>query len=208
MDRTEKILQALGFSSTQTESTPSVSETQEISVSVDNAHDAARNDLNFLSALAMPEAFKFDFPKIFLAVWSWLLSYVFLERKFPQLALGLPRGFAKTTFIKIFVLFCILFTKKKFILIISSSASLAENTVADIADMLDETNIKKIFGDWRLGMEKDTQNLKKFGFRGRDIIIAGIGAGTSLRGLNIKHTRPDIMIFDDIQTRECAESHS
>jgi hypothetical protein len=72
--------------------------------------------------------------------------------------------------------------------------------------MLDEPNIKKTFGDWKLGIEKDTQSIKKFGFRGRNIILAGLGAGTSLRGLNLKNERPDVMVFEDIQTRECADS--
>ena len=103
-------------------------------------------------------------------------------------------------------MYCILFTSRKFILIIGNTAGLAEHILADIVDMLDETNIKTVFGDWRLGVEKDTLSLKKFGFRGRNIIIAAIGAGTSLRGLNIKNTRPDLMIFDDIQSREDADS--
>jgi hypothetical protein len=107
---------------------------------------------------------------------------------------------------KIFLLYVILFTERKFILIVGNTAKLAENTLSDIADMLDEPNIVKLFGDWRVGIETDTQALKKFGFRGRNIIIAAIGAGTSLRGLNIKNSRPDIMLFDDIQSREESES--
>jgi hypothetical protein len=48
--------------------------------------------------------------------------------------------------------------------------------------------------------------MKKFGFRGRNIVLAGIGAGTSLRGMNINNERPDVMIFEDIQSREEADS--
>ena len=167
---------------------------------------AARESLDFLAALAMPTIFAFGFPPVFQSVWQWLLTYTLKTRDFSQLALGLPRGFGKTTLIKIYVLYCILFTQKKFILIISSTATLAENIVADVVDMLNEPNVQKVFGDWRLGLEKDTQQIKKFGFRGRNIILAGLGAGTSLRGLNTKNQRPDVMIFEDIQTREQADS--
>lgn len=167
---------------------------------------AARESLDFLAALAMPIIFAFGFPPVFQSVWQWLLTYTLKTRDFSQLALGLPRGFGKTTLIKVYVLYCILFTQKKFILIISSTATLAENIVADVVDMLNEPNVQKVFGDWRLGLEKDTQQIKKFGFRGRNIILAGLGAGTSLRGLNIKNQRPDVMIFEDIQTREQADS--
>ncbi len=179
---------------------------EEIGASVSEVTEAAKTNLDFLAAMIMPLIFEFCFPPVFKSVWTWLLGYVHKVRSFPQLALGLPRGFGKTTLVKIFIVYCILFTRKKFILIISAKASLAENILSDIIDMLEEPNIKKVFGDWGLGMEKDTQALKKFGFRGRNITIAAIGAETSLRGLNIKNTRPDVMIFEDIQSRECADS--
>ncbi len=179
---------------------------QEAAFSTQEVQELAKNDLDFLAALIMPTVFKFCFPPVLKAVWQWLLDQTFKVRAFPQLALGLPRGFAKTTLIKIYIIFCLLFTNKKFILIICATATLAENILSDVIDMLNEPNIKKVFGDWRLGIEKDTQSIKKFGFRGRNITIAALGAGTSMRGLNIKNERPDIMIFDDIQTRECADS--
>jgi hypothetical protein len=172
----------------------------------DEVQALARGNLDFLSALAMPAIFKFGFPPVFQAVWQWLLTETLKLREFPQLALGLPRGFGKTTLIKLYILFCIIFTQKKFILIISSTATLAENILSDICDMLEEPNIKRVFGDWKLGAEKDTQSMKKFGYRGRNITLAALGAGASMRGLNIKNERPDVMIFEDIQTREQADS--
>ncbi len=181
---------------------------QEQSFDTEQVQDAARTSLDFLAALAAPLSFIFCFPPVFISVWIWLVSYVSKPRSFPQLALGLPRGFGKTTVIKLFVLYCILFTNKKFILVISSTAKLAENIIFDIQSFLDEPNIIKIFGNWRLGLIQDTLGMKKFGFRGRNIVLAGIGAGTSLRGLNINNDRPDVMIFEDIQTREDADSET
>lgn len=178
----------------------------DISSSPEAISACAKASLDFLASLIMPLIFKYCFPPVFIAVWNWLLGYVHKVRSFPQLALGLPRGFGKTTLVKIFIIYCILFTKKKFILVISAKASLAENILSDVIDMLEEPNIKKVFGVWNLGVTKDTQALKKFGYRGRNITLAAIGAETSLRGLNIKNERPDVMIFEDIQSRECANS--
>jgi len=203
----EDILSELG-ETTPVDVTPTVDETdvKEVGISSAEVQQAAKLDLNFLAALVMPLIFKFAFPAVFISVWTWLISFATKVRVFPQLALGLPRGFGKTTLIKIFVVYCILFTDKKFILIVSATAKLAESVLSDICDMLEEPNIKKVFGDWRLGMEKDTQSVKKFGYRGRNIILAAIGAEGNLRGLNMKNQRPDIMIFEDIQSRECADS--
>lgn len=187
---------------------PAGNEVNEISTQAKDVQEAAKGSLDFLAALVMPTVFAFLYPPVFQSVWKWLLDFTSKPRTFPQLALGLPRGFGKTTLVKLYIVYCILFTNKKFILVISSTAGLAENILADVVDMLDEPNVKKVFGDWRRGIEKDTQSIKKFGFRGRNIILAGLGAGTSLRGLNLKNERPDVMIFEDIQTRECADSQT
>lgn len=168
--------------------------------------EAAKQDLNFLSALAMPTIFEFEWSRIFVAIWLWLLQEIGKPRAFPNLALGLPRGFGKTTLVKLFVLFCILFTNRRFILVLSATEKHAANILADVISMLEEPNIIKVFGDYRLGLIKDTQTLKVFGFRGRTIILAGIGAGGSVRGLNVDNARPDLMIFEDVQTREDADS--
>jgi len=181
-------------------------EVQDVGVDTAEAQALAKQDLDFLAALIMPTIFKFGFPPVFLSVWDWLLAYVAEPRTFPRLALGLPRGFGKTTLMKIFIVYCILFTKKNFILVVAGTATLAENIIADVIDMLEEPNIKAVFGDWKVGVEKDTQSIKKFGFRGRNIILAGIGAEGNLRGLNLKNLRPDVMIFEDVQSREVAES--
>jgi hypothetical protein len=166
----------------------------------------AETELNMLAGLAIPTVFKFLFPKMYLLIWQLLTQAALASRKFIQIALGIPRGFAKTTVVKLFILFCILFTKKKFILIVCSTEGHAVNIISDVMDMLNERNIQKLFGDWKLGIETDKQELKKFGYRGRSIVLAGIGQGGSVRGFNLKNERPDIMIFDDIQTAECAES--
>ena len=181
-------------------------DTEQIGAATEEIIALAKQELDFLAALIAPLTFHLCFPPVFKSVWQWLLDYVNQARTFPQLALGLPRGFGKSTLMKIFIVYCILFTKKRFILIATTKASLAENILSDVIGMLEEPNIRSVFGDWKLGVEKDTQDLKIFGFRGRNIILVAIGAGGSLRGINVDNARPDVMLFDDIQSRECADS--
>jgi len=186
---------------------PQETEPQEQYYTAPQIHDLAKQSLDFLAALILPGIFRYFFPVTFRAAWSWLLSYIHRERDFSQLCLGLPRGFAKTTFVKIFCMYCILFTTRKFILVCAETQTKANNIVSDICDMLDQENIKKCFGNWRIGLEKDTQDTKKFGFRGRNVTIVGATVAT-VRGLNIKNERPDLMIFEDIQSRVQAESET
>ena len=171
----------------------------------DQVQESAKNSLDFLAALATPETFKYLFPPVYQAVWSWLITYVNKKRDFSQLALGLPRGFAKTSLIKLFLLYCILFTDRKFIAVMGETIGKSINIISDVIDMLSEPNIRRTFGDWKLGIETDRQDLKKFGFRGRTITIVAATVET-IRGINLKNSRPDVMIFDDIQSRSMAQS--
>lgn len=169
--------------------------------------DRCKTDLNFLAGMAMPTIVTSLFPPVYLALFELLKNASEdLTKLIFRLLLGLPRGHAKTTFIKLFTLYLILFTDRQFVLIICASQPKAENFLADVTDMLDEPNIINIFGNWRMSLEKDQVNLKKFSFMGREIILAATGQG-SVRGLNIKNRRPDVIVMDDVQDKENAESN-
>src|SRR5438067_2531855 len=90
-------------------SAPAENLTEEI-YNREQIEELARTSLDFLAALAMPTVFRYLFPPVFLSIWQWLLSYIHRARDFSQLAIGLPRGFGKTMLIKIFILYCIIFT--------------------------------------------------------------------------------------------------
>lgn len=175
----------------------------EVSTSSKGAAELSRQDLNFLGMLAAPEEFVFAFPQFYIALFSLLTGF---KNKIERFAIGIPRGFAKTTFIKLLCLWYILFSRKQFILIVGAAEDLAVNTLSDICDLLGSPNIRKLFGNWQVAVEVDTQALKVFHFRGRDIILRAIGAGTAVRGINRKNKRPDVIIMDDVQKRETSEN--
>lgn len=204
MSTTETLEEKLGF--VDPVDSAEESYVDDFVLDTEQAKEAARTSMDFLAALCIPLVYRFAFPSVFLSIWTWLVTYVHKERDFSQLALGLPRGFGKTLVIKLFILYCIFFTKKKFILIICENQDKANNIISDVCDALEEGNIKRLFGDWKLGLETDRQDFKKFSFRGRNIILKGAGQGTGIRGITIKNERPDVMIFDDIQSREVADS--
>lgn len=178
----------------------------DIGVTRDEAVANCREHLNFFAAICVPQVFKHLYPPLFVAIWQLLTTGALEEKGKKRLAIGLPRGFGKTMLLKLFVAWCIAFTDRKFILVVCNTAGLAENFIADVADILSAFNFIRIFGDWRYTLEKDTQELKKFSFKNRDVILAGLGVGSSLRGLNIKFVRPDIILMDDMQNREEAKS--
>jgi hypothetical protein len=169
--------------------------------------ESARNSLDFLAALAIPDTFNYMFSPTHNTAWSILVNgEANNEIKFLQFAIGIPRGHAKTTLIKLFILRCILFSSRKFILVTGATEPHAINIITDVESMLDQPNIKAVFGDWRLSMFTDTKSMKRFGYCGRNITLAAVGAGGAVRGINVDNERPDIIVMDDIQTKECASS--
>lgn len=170
---------------------------------------AAAEQLNVLASIAIPHVMQFLFPPMFEYFWQACctkISNLAGDVPFPQLALGIPRGHGKTIFLKLLILYIILFTDRKFILVVCAKESLAESIIADVVDMLEHSNIRTLFGDWDADIKTDRQNKKVFHYRGRNIILLGAGTGTSFRGISEKFARPDVMIFDDSQTKDCATS--
>lgn len=169
--------------------------------------EAAKHSLDFLAALAIPDTFNYMFSPTHNTAWRILVDGENDEEiKFLQFAIGIPRGHAKTTLIKLFILRCILFSTRKFILVTGATEPHAINIITDVESMLDQPNIKAVFGDWRLSVSTDTKSMKRFGYRGRNITLAAVGAGGAVRGINVDNERPDVIVMDDIQTKECASS--
>lgn len=197
----------LSSSSISLSSNEVTAELTEISVNPAEAYERGKTDINFFAQVAMPNVAVFDWPAFYIAIWQILVSRDEKDiGKILRFALGLPRGHAKTTFIKLVTVWLIVYDKVTFALLLCANEPLAEQLVADVNDMLGSPNIEAIYGAWTSVLTTDTKELKKAWYHNRPVIIAAKGAGSSLRGLNIKHARPDFIFCDDLQTRENDES--
>ena len=163
-------------------------------------------DLSFLGAVVVPDMVTIPFPEYYQILYVTLLRALQAPNSFEKFALGFPRGHAKTSFAKLLIFACIFFTTNRFILVTGATQDLAKNIVKDVIDILDSPIVRSIFGNWREDMDIDRAELKMFRINGRKVVIAAAGCGTSIRGFNLGNERPDVMIFDDAQTRECAAS--
>jgi hypothetical protein len=178
-----------------------------VHVNADEVRERCRTDINFFGSLAIPTVMLSPFPAFYVAIFQMLIN-----RKPEQIgrilrfALGLPRGHAKTTFIKVILAWLIVFDKIRFVVVVCASESLALEIVDDINDILGSDNIEQVFGKWTQQLTTDSKELKKAFYHGRNVTIAAKGEGSSMRGINIKHERPDCILFDDAQTKECDES--
>lgn len=175
---------------------------------VEEAFKRGFDDLQYFAEMCLPFTMLFKWPTLYISIWLMLVkAQSSKERaKVIRFALGLPRGFAKTTFIKVLVCWLVVYDKITFVLIVCATEPHASNFLADVDDILASPNIERVYGAWTVNKAIDSAQLKKAAYRRRVVIIAAIGSETSLRGLNIANQRPDFIICDDMQSALNAES--
>ncbi len=178
---------------------------EQIALTVEQAAKYLRDDLDYLAVTLTPEEAIYAFPPFYRMVWALILQNLhrLTTEDIFRFALGLPRGHVKTTFIKLLTCYLILHDYEiNFVLIACATEPLAENFLSDVGEMLSSDAVTQIYGSWQDALERDTKKVKIARFNGRKIILAAIGAQTSVRGLNLKNRRPNLIICDDVQTKE------
>lgn len=164
------------------------------------------DSLNLFAGLLLGDLMEYEFPETHVAYWALLVTAAQSGEKELRYALGLPRGFAKTTLIKLFLVWMVLYTDHRFFLIVSATIGLAKDVLADIMGFFDSQNLRAIWGHWDKQVETDTKEDVRFTFLGKYVIFKCIGAESSVRGVNVDNERPSVIICEDAQTSESAES--
>lgn len=184
------------------QTTEETAPTVELGADPKEAYERGYRDINFFAALAAPGITTSNWPIFYQVLWK-----VLVDRKPEQIgkllrfALGLPRGHAKTTFVKVVICWLIVYDKATFILILCANGPLAETLLADIHDMLGSPNMEAVYGPWTMNCAVDNAEMKKAMYHKRPVILVARGVDAGIRGLNIKHHRPDVIFCDDVQTK-------
>lgn len=185
-----------------------ISEELAFQTSVESAKARCRVDFNFYAGLLLgPDIMETAFPPFYSRDLFGLLTGT-TEDPYHLLrfALGLPRGFVKTTFCKIVVCWLIHHGYNDFILVVCATDGLAQNFLNDVDEMLSAPSVEQLYGTWSSSKDTDNSKMKIGWLEGRRIVLVPKGAQASVRGINIHHKRPNLIVCDDIQTRECALS--
>lgn len=177
-----------------------------VTANIQEVAESMRLDLDAMAATAAPEVYSAPLSPMHHSIWLLITEVIYAGEVFTKHAIGIPRGHAKTHLLKLLILWCILFTDLKFILVVGNTLKLARNIIDDVMAMLGSPNIRQLFGDFRDGIEKDNAEVRKFWFMGRTIILMPIGSGSAVRGANVDNQRPQLIICDDMQSREQAQS--
>jgi hypothetical protein len=166
----------------------------------------------------LPNAFRREFGI------PWYLRLVFywvLVLKLQRILVIIPRKHAKSTGITFgLVLYCILYKKKKYILIIGNILDTAMDFLERIRWYLEnDQRVKEVYGDLTLefvggdeddeieylatGKKKKSKKWNNKKFRcSNGVTIACVGSNKSMRGLIDLDNRPDFVIGEDIEDKK------
>jgi hypothetical protein len=175
----------------------------QVSVDVQQAYERGKIDINFFAGLALPDVAIYALPYFYCACFNIIVNRTEVNiGKIIRFALGLPRGHAKTTFIKILLAWLIAYDRAKFVLVVCATQPNANNLVADLSAIMGSPNMEAIYGKWTEALDEDNKMTKIAIYHGRPVILEGRGAQTAVRGINKDNHRPDVILCDDMQTKE------
>lgn len=173
-------------------------------------------DLDLVASFLLPDETLYPFPDLYKYWWAEHLEMLFDKtNRIPyRFALGLPRGFVKTTVLKLLCVIAVLYNLRQFIVISCQREDRSVDFLTDVENMLLSQNVTAVFGDYAARMNASGQNMrntkatKQFYQPGNKklTILMAIGAGTAIRGVNLDMQRPDWLILDDVQSRDSAFS--
>jgi predicted phage terminase large subunit-like protein len=129
------------------------------------------------------------------------------ENRKAKIAIAAPRGHAKSTIVSlVYVLWCVLYQKEKLILIVSNTTEQAATLLKDVKLQLkDNPLLVTDFPEICRGKRPKPWRGNKIQLPNGAMICA-YGAGQSPRGIKNDKDRPGLIICDDLENEEQAES--
>lgn len=121
----------------------------------------------------------------------------------PKVAIAAPRRHAKSTAITLaYVLACLLFRNRKYVLIVSDTVTQACQFLGDVKkELADNEKIRTLFKIKEFVKDTEDDAIIKFE-DGAEFRISAKGAEQKLRGLKWNNKRPDLIVGDDLENDE------
>jgi predicted phage terminase large subunit-like protein len=132
--------------------------------------------------------------------WEW---WALCTSKEPKVAIAAPRRHAKSTAVTLaYVLACVLFRNRSYVLIISDTITQGTQFLTDIKkELADNDKLRELFkikDFWKDTEEDVIVNCVD----GHQFRISAKGSEQKMRGLKWNNKRPDLIVCDDIENDE------
>jgi len=174
-----------------------------ISAEVSSAYERGFVDINFFAALALPSVMLSALPYFYLMCFQIIIKRGGIAQgAILRFALGLPRGHAKTTFIKVILAWMIAYKQARSYMVVCSTQPNAENLIDDLSNIMGSPNMEAVYGSWKNNLSVDNKESKTCVYNGVIVMLQARGAMTAVRGNNKDNVRPEVILCDDMQTKE------
>ena len=190
----------------------------EYQISKEQLKRLIRTDCETFFSFYLGEELTLDVPEFHKEIWDELLALLDRINEPEMLTgtlsklLGVPREHSKTTTIKLACILFLRYSRLSFLAYISNTFGAALNAIKDIHAWFKSNQDQELYGPWT--HEKASEQSGEYLFtihtplsdKPKSIIMKAFGVVTQIRGTVIKNRRPDLMVFDDVESRETAES--
>lgn len=164
-----------------------------------------RSSLDFFESFFLDTTTLLPIPDFHRENWS-----IIINPPCSKVALAWPRGFAKSTLLKLSCVYFWLFTEFRFIAYTSLTHSVAVHDCQDIIGYIESDNFKATFGTPVFSIKQESFGVWLFEinvpdpdnpklFKIKRCILKAFGAGQQIRGSLIDNCRPEIGIADDLE---------
>ncbi len=123
--------------------------------------------------------------------------------KHSKVAIAAPRRHAKSTAVTLaYVLACVLFRNRQYVLVLSDTITQATQFLGDLKkELTDNDKLTSLFGI--VGFDKDTEDDVIVNCSdGHQFRISAKGSEQKMRGLKWNNKRPDLIVGDDLENDE------
>jgi hypothetical protein len=118
--------------------------------------------------------------------------------KVERYAMAAPRGNAKTTWLMVLITFCVVYKLKRFLIFITSTATLSEDFLRDLKAELEHN--ERLRADFPEACGVGPMWREDVIITRNDVRILALGAGSKIRGRKHHEWRPDAFFLDDLES--------
>lgn len=183
--------------------------------------NAMRTDCVTSLAFYIGGALTLEVPELHKEIWAELVRMVQVVNldqwvEHMQKLFCVPRGFAKTTVVKVAITLFLRYSRLSFCLYASRTTPMATNACRDVFNWFTGDNDQYLHGKADVEKSNETDGLWILtigtpDFGRKRIILKSLGSDKQVRGTNVESRRPDLLIIDDVEdndTANTAESQS
>lgn len=181
-------------------------QTTQVQIKVGQILYALRHDREFFIQFFLADELTHPVPQFHIDLFELMVSTAVQRCVF-----AIPRDHAKTTLAKLACVYYFLFTDYKFIIYLSNVSTSAIACCNDVVQFFESENFRNVFGEVKFDVRQEGMGFYRFTLNCRRTngqifqkrcVLKALGAGQSVRGINVGHQRPQLAIVDDLEDVE------